>query len=53
MKTLKSLSKKDKNKIFFIHMNHTNPMLDPNSDIALRVIREGYNIAKIGQTFEL
>lgn len=53
MKTLKSLSKKDKNKIFFIHMNHTNSMLDPNSEIALRVIREGYNIAKIGQTFEL
>ena len=53
MKTLKSLSKKEKNKIFFIHMNHTNSMLDPNSEIALRVIREGYNIAKIGQTFEL
>ena len=34
-------------------MNHTNPMLDPKSEIAKRVLSEGYNIAKIGQTFEL
>ena len=50
---LKNLSLSDKKKIFFIHMNHTNPMLDPNSEIAKRVLSEGYNIAKIGQTFEL
>ena len=53
LETLKTLSIKDKKKIFFIHMNHTNPMLDPNSNISLRVLSEGYNIAKIGQTFEL
>ena len=53
MEVLKLLPKKDRNKIYFIHMNHTNPMLDPNSEIALRVLEEGYNIAKIGQTFEL
>ena len=50
---LKNLSLSDKKKIFFIHMNHTNPMLDPKSEIAKRVLSEGYNIAKIGQTFEL
>lgn len=53
MDLLKSLSKDDKKKIHFIHMNHTNPMLNPESKIASKVIEEGFNIAKIGQTFEL
>ncbi|MDG2371305.1 MAG: MBL fold metallo-hydrolase [Flavobacteriaceae bacterium] len=53
METLKTLSINDKQKIYFIHMNHTNPMLDQYSNIALRVLSEGFNIAKIGQTFEL
>jgi pyrroloquinoline quinone biosynthesis protein B len=53
MELLKSLSKEDKKKIYFIHMNHTNPMLNPKSNIASKVIEEGFNIAKIGQTFEL
>jgi hypothetical protein len=34
-------------------MNHTNPMLNPESEIAMKIISEGFNIAKIGQTFEL
>ena len=32
MKYLENETKVIKNKIYFIHMNHTNPLLDPNSD---------------------
>ena len=53
LKKLESLSANEKKKIFFIHMNHTNPMLNPDSEIALKVISKGFNIAKIGQIFEL
>jgi pyrroloquinoline quinone biosynthesis protein B len=53
MKYLDNLSLTNKNKIYFIHMNHTNPMLDPQSKITLKVLSNGFNIAKIGQTFEL
>ena len=50
---LDSLSLSDKNKIYFIHMNHTNPLLERNNEITYKVLSEGYNIAKIGQTFKL
>ena len=42
-----------KNKVYFIHMNHTNPLLDPNSDSTKWVVKQGFNIARIGQEFEL
>ncbi len=50
---LKSLTIKEKKKIYFIHMNHTNPMLDINSDVSSIILKQGYNIARIGQVFEL
>ena len=53
IKKLEFLNLNEKKKIFFIHMNHTNPMLNPESEIAMKIISEGFNIAKIGQTFEL
>ena len=53
MKYLENESKVIKNKIYFIHMNHTNPLLDPNSDSTKWVIKQGFNIARIGQQFEL
>ena len=53
MKYLENETKVIKNKIYFIHMNHTNPLLDPNSDSTKWVIKQGFNIARIGQQFEL
>ena len=42
-----------KNKIYFIHMNHTNPLLDKNSEAFDFVLKEVFNIAQIGYQFEL
>ena len=50
---LNSLSKENKSKVYFIHMNHTNPMLDPNSDLSKSVIDKGFNIARLGQKLYL
>ena len=50
---LKTYSKKLKDKVYFIHMNHTNPMLDPKSKASKWVLEQGFNIAREGQTFRL
>ena len=50
---LNSLSMENKSKVYFIHMNHTNPMLDPNSDLSKSVIDKGFNIARLGQKLYL
>ena len=42
-----------KGKVYFIHMNHTNPMLDPNSDLSKSIIMKGFNIARLGQKLYL
>ena len=49
----KNISIKDKSKIYFIHMNHTNMMLDPNSDLSKLVTSKGFNIARLGQKLYL
>ncbi|PQJ23548.1 MBL fold metallo-hydrolase [Tenacibaculum sp. SG-28] len=46
MALFNDLSLRDKNKIHFIHFNHTNPLLDQNSEAKHEVIRQGYNVAK-------
>lgn len=50
---LRPLSKKLKSKVYFIHMNHTNPMLDSKSKASKWVLEQGFNIAREGQTLEL
>ncbi len=50
---LNGLSKENKNKIYFIHMNHTNPMLNINSDLSKLIINKGFNIARLGQKLYL
>ena len=50
---LKGLSNENKRKVYFIHMNHTNPMLDPNSDLSKLIITKGFNIARLGQKLYL
>ena len=50
---LENLSLKDKSKVYFIHMNHTNMMLDPKSDLSEYVTSKGFNIARLGLKLEL
>jgi pyrroloquinoline quinone biosynthesis protein B len=42
-----------KNKVFFIHMNHTNPLLDENSEATKWVLKQGFQIARVGLQFIL
>jgi len=50
---LNSLSKENKSKVYFIHMNHTNSMLNPISDLSKSIISKGFNIARLGQKLYL
>lgn len=53
LEQLKGLEKKDREKVFFIHMNHTNPMLDPESEATKKVRALGFSVARIGDIFSL
>lgn len=53
MTFLSDLTLENKNKIYFIHMNHTNLMLDPESDLSKFVNSKGFNIARLGQKLYL
>jgi len=46
MQLFKNLSIKDKQKIHFIHFNHTNPLLIDGSDAQKAVLKDGFKIAK-------
>ena len=45
---LDDLSREQKDKIYFIHMNHTNLMLDPSSELTKIVTDKGFNITRLG-----
>ncbi|HDZ04095.1 hypothetical protein LCGC14_0217550 [marine sediment metagenome] len=47
------LSEKDRSKVVFIHFNHTNPLLDPNSQESLLVLEKGFKIGRINDVFKL
>ena len=53
LERLNELEQKDREKVFFIHMNHTNPLLDSESEAAKRVRALGFSVARIGDTFSL
>ena len=53
MDLLYQLPDYQRDKVYFIHMNHTNQMLDINSDISRNVLQKGFNIARLGQKFHL
>ena len=40
-------------KIYFIHFNHTNPMLNQESEAYKLVLKNGFNVAKIHEHFKL
>ena len=51
MKLFKNSDKKDS--IYFIHLNHTNPVLNKDSIEYKKVILNGFNISKFGQILKL
>ena len=48
-----SLLPEDKAKVHFIHLNHTNPLLQKSSEATRHVEALGFNIARFEQTFQL
>ena len=53
LKLFNPLDESEKNKIYFIHLNHTNPLLNSDSSEYNRVIREGFNVAEPNMEFFL
>jgi pyrroloquinoline quinone biosynthesis protein B len=53
MELLKNLGQKEKGKVWFIHFNHTNPLLDEHSAATKRVESQGFHIARKGRRFIL
>lgn len=53
MQLFEKLSNVEKNKINFIHFNHTNPVLNPTSKQTNIIKNSGFNIARINDVFEL
>ena len=47
------LEPKEKAKIYFIHFNHTNPLLNENSPASQKVLAKGYHIARSGLELSL
>jgi pyrroloquinoline quinone biosynthesis protein B len=43
----------EKSKIKFIHLNHTNPLLDSNSNAHKKVVANGFNIGKFKEIIPL
>ncbi len=53
MALFKALPRSEKQKIHFIHFNHTNPLLRSDSDASSKVLQQGYRIAQFGQLLKL
>ncbi len=53
LKKFGDLPEEEKNKIIFIHFNHTNPVIDLNSSETEEVLNNGFGVARIGEVFEL
>lgn len=48
---LKDLPLKDKNKVYFIHFNHSNPLVQGNKQKITELKKKGFNITFQGQIF--
>jgi pyrroloquinoline quinone biosynthesis protein B len=53
MELFKNLSAEEKGKIVFIHFNHTNPALNPESPQTKEILKNGFSIARLNDQFEL
>jgi len=50
---LKSLNEEVSKEIYFIHINHTNPVLDEESEASIQVKKRGFHIAREGDLFAI
>lgn len=48
-----SLPSEEKGKIYFIHFNHTNPLLNQDSEAYKKVVSDGFKIATSGMSISL
>lgn len=53
MALFEALPRETREKIHFIHLNHTNPLLDPQSGATKKVLSAGYRVARVGDRFQL
>jgi len=53
LELFKDLPPSEKEKIHFIHFNHTNPLLNPESEQSKEVLKKGFQIARFGMQFKL
>lgn len=53
MEMFKTLDSNERQKVIFIHFNHTNPVINPNSDEFKYVIDQGFNVARINDVYDL
>lgn len=53
MKSLEKLPPSERQKVYFTHFNHTNPLLRPETKEFIQTAKEGYKVAKQGQVIEL
>lgn len=53
MRKFKDLPAAEKKKIYFIHFNHTNPVINKTSQQYRQVIQNGFNVALIRDVFSL
>lgn len=53
MELFDRLSSVDKAKVHFIHLNHTNPLLDKSSIAYKTIVESGFNVAEFGSKFSL
>jgi len=53
MELLKDLAPSEKNKVYFIHFNHSNPLLKVKSEEYKEVLSNGYNISRQYDIIEL
>lgn len=53
LERFKGLDLQERNKIIFIHFNHTNPVIDLNSIEAKNVLNQGFKIGGINEVYNL
>ena len=53
MELFEGLSETDKNKVIFIHLNHSNPLLDRGSAAYQLIVARGFKVAKEGDHLPL
>lgn len=53
MQLLKSLPRRERNKVHFIHFNHSNPLVQGDAKRLAEVRRQGFRVARRGMRFRL